>query len=298
MNSMSIGVVVRRTALALTLILTLLSTTMAGTVFVSVVIANPFLGFDWITADADTNPPSISILFPENNSVHNVNNMSVNLNVTIGESKTASSLRIMDIYYEADWQKGNTSLYHNAGIYIPTDPYSITEFSSVLNFTELSDGKHTITFHAVEWGAYLEEPYVHMFSINSSSSFNFTIDVVSPNISVLSPLSKTYDISDVPLSFAIDESVSQFSYVLDGVKNVTIDGNGTLTKLVNGDHNLTLFATDEAGNVGASETVYFTVDAPEPFPTVAVAAVSVVSAGVAVAGVCLLFYRKRKNRNR
>jgi hypothetical protein len=281
----------KRTAIALTLISVLLPIAAAGTVFVNVGKADPIVGWDWVSPDADTNPPLISILFPENNSIHNANNVSVGLNVTIGESKTASFVRIMDIYYEADWQKNNTNLYHNAGIYIPTDPHPVTEFSSVLNLTEISEGKHYLTVYAVEWGAYIKEPYAHMFSINASSSVNFTIDAISPTVSVLSPVNRTYDISNVPLNFAISEPVSQIAYSLDGKENITISGNTTVTGLANGEHNLTIYAEDEAGNVGASETISFTVDVP--FPTLLVVAVSVAVAVVVATGL-LVYFKKRK----
>ena len=37
-------------------------------------------------------------------------------------------------------------------------------------------------------------------------------------------------------------------------------------------HNVTVYARDEFENVGASETVHFTVELPESFPTTLVAA--------------------------
>jgi hypothetical protein len=61
---------------------------------------------------------------------------------------------------------------------------------------------------------------------------------------------------------------------------MTINENITLTELANGDHNVTVYATDEAGNTGASETLYFIVDASEPFPIILVAAPSVATAVV------------------
>ena len=46
-----------------------------------------------------------------------------------------------------------------------------------------------------------------------------------------------------------------------------------------------------AGNVGSSETVYFTVDVPESFPVVPVIAVVAVVVGVGL----LVYFKKRKN---
>jgi hypothetical protein len=98
----------------------------------------------------------------------------------------------------------------------------------------------------------------------------------------------------VPLDFTVNETASQITYSLDGQENVTAAGNMTLTQLSNGAHNVTVYAADEAGNMGASETATFTVAVPEPFPTVPVAAASV--AAVAVVGVVLLVYFKKRKK--
>jgi hypothetical protein len=69
----------------------------------------------------------------------------------------------------------------------------------------------------------------------------------------------------------------------------------TLTRLSNGAHNVTVYAADEAGNMGASETATFIVAKPEPFPLVPVAAASVASAGIVAAVGLLLYFKKRKH---
>jgi hypothetical protein len=81
-------------------------------------------------------------------------------------------------------------------------------------------------------------------------------------------------------------------YSFDGQDNVTIAGNVTLSGLSNGLHNVTVYAKDTFGNEGASETITFNVEVPEPFPTALVVAASV--ATVAVMGVGLLVYFKKR----
>jgi hypothetical protein len=120
-------------------------------------------------------------------------------------------------------------------------------------------------------------------------------DTVPPPISVSSPVHRVYNVSSVPLVFSICEASSSMSYSLDGQDNVTVTGNVTLSGLPNGAHNLTVYVTDRSGNVGASETMFFDVDVPESFPAVPVAAAS--GASVAVVGVGLLaYFRKRNHR--
>ncbi|MCW4046795.1 MAG: hypothetical protein NWE99_04435 [Candidatus Bathyarchaeota archaeon] len=152
----------------------------------------------------------------------------------------------------------------------------------------LSQGTHNVTV----WVS------VYQFMISYDiyagavlSTVSFYIDSIPPNITILSPEAKTYDTSGVPLDFTVSEAVSQFSYCLDGKENVMVAGNTTLTGLSDGAHNVTVYATDLAGNVGASETVVFTI--AQPFPVVAVAVGSGVVVAVVAAG--LLFrYKKRK----
>jgi len=118
---------------------------------------------------------------------------------------------------------------------------------------------------------------------------------VKPVVSVFSPENKTYNETNVPLMFTVDKPVSSMEYSLDGQDNVTIAGNTTLTDLPNGLHNLTLYAKYTEGTIGASETVSFTVDRQEPFPTALVAVASGASA-IAIAAGLLIYFKKLKKK--
>jgi hypothetical protein len=114
-----------------------------------------------------------------------------------------------------------------------------------------------------------------------------------PRISVLSPMNQIYNESSALVVFVVNKPVNWAGYSLDGKEAVTITGNVTLSGLQNGLHNITVYAKDEFGNTGASETIIFTV-AEEPFPVAPVAVASV--ATIAVVGATLLIYfRKRKH---
>jgi hypothetical protein len=88
---------------------------------------------------------------------------------------------------------------------------------------------------------------------------------------------------------------------LDGKDNVTINGNVTLTGLSVGAHSLTVYAWNNAGNIGASQTVNFAVanvtsivsQSSGPFPK-ALVIVLVVSAAVVIGG-CLVYFKNRKH---
>lgn len=283
-----------KTLLATAFIIALFLSAIAESNFVKCGKANPWMGTDWVAPKDTTKPPMFTVNSPEENRLYNSNNVTLHFNARLGESISGEYMRIMQVYYKADWEQNETYVYNNEGIYIPYDENAITEFSYDMELTGVPEGKHIITFYAVEWGAYIDGLFVHMFSLNGSSSVSFTVDV-SPSVSVLSLVNKTYDVSEVPLEFTVNEPYSRVSYSLDGQDNVTISGNTTLTGLSNGEHNVTVYATDEAGNTGASETIHFNVEVPEPFPTTMVTA-SVIT--VAVVCIGLLVYFKKQERSR
>lgn len=101
-----------------------------------------------------------------------------------------------------------------------------------------------------------------------SETFYFVVDNTLPSISLLTTENKTYETTDIPLNFTVNEGVSWMAYSLDGQENVTISGNTTLTGLSTGEHNITVYAIDTAGNTGASEMIIFSIPKKiEAFPT-------------------------------
>lgn len=125
----------------------------------------------------------------------------------------------------------------------------------------------------------------------------YAIETVSPKISVLSPIDKKYNASVVPLVFAVDKAVTWMGYSLDGKQNVTITGNTNIANMTNGLHTLVIYANDTFGDIGASQTVNFTVSKPEPFPTAIIAAVSGAVGAVALSAGLLVYVKKPKHKN-
>jgi parallel beta-helix repeat protein len=114
-----------------------------------------------------------------------------------------------------------------------------------------------------------------------------------PKIALLSPINQVFNESSVPLIFTVDKQVNWMGYSLDCQDNITAPGNITLSELTNGVHNITVYAEDTFGNECASETIFFNIEVPEPFPTTLVIA-SVIA--VSVVSVALLVYFNRRKR--
>jgi parallel beta-helix repeat protein len=116
---------------------------------------------------------------------------------------------------------------------------------------------------------------------------------VPPKIVILSPVNQQFNETGVPLLFTVNKEVNWTGYSLDGGETVTITGNTSLSGLPNGVHNVTVYAEDTFGNTASSETVRFTVDVPEPFPTT-IAIISGISAVIVVGAVLAIYFKKRK----
>lgn len=89
-------------------------------------------------------------------------------------------------------------------------------------------------------------------------------DITPPNILILSPENRTYSVRDFSLTFTVNEETSSMKYSLDDHPNMTVAGNTTFTDLLDGLHYVIVYANDTAGNMGASDIVYFGVDTVPP----------------------------------
>ncbi|MBS7633197.1 right-handed parallel beta-helix repeat-containing protein [Candidatus Bathyarchaeota archaeon] len=118
----------------------------------------------------------------------------------------------------------------------------------------LVDGIHNIVVYA-------NDTFGNMAS---SNVVYFSVDTKPPTVIVISPLNQTYSTDSIMLTFTLDELTSWVGYSLDGQTNITILGNTTLFDLTDGNHNVIVFATDEAGNTGSSTLIYFSVDTTPP----------------------------------
>ena len=300
----------KKTVLTAVLTSALLFSTLAVTMLMQLGKANPIMNY-WVNKgdvapDENTEPPAILVLSPVNNTAYGVHAISLSLNVSIGNSSTATSRVLDEIYCETDWYQNNVSIYKYIWDPTPwTAPPRITEFSETINLTGIPEGDHMIKVYAVESGEYPLyviqgengdsrniAHYYNGFNITGCSLVRFTIDTTSPKVSILSLENKTYYSSDIKLDFTINERSSLIAYCLDGKENETT-GNTTLTGIPYGEHNVTIYATDMAGHIGASETIYFTI--VEPFSTTMVIA-AVVVLGVFGFGLIINLTRRKRGQ--
>jgi hypothetical protein len=268
--------------------------------------SNPYIHEDvWegeVPAPDGIKPPEILVLSPKNNTLFTSRNISLNFNVSVPKLSNVTWWGPLSLFYQGSWQSAKTimnteSLYRR---YNNTFPFNI-----VVNFTDVPEGPRWVTVNATstgfggwthigydESGSYPRAyDYYVTFNVTTQVVVNFTVDTTVPKVSILTLENKTYSTPDVILNFTVDEAVSQVAYSLDGQDNMTISGNTTLNDLSAGEHYVTVYATDLAGHVGISKTIFFNV--AEPFPTMLVIA-SVITVSVVGVGL-LVYFKKRKH---
>jgi len=112
---------------------------------------------------------------------------------------------------------------------------------------------------------------------NSFNPFNILPDspinaelFPAPQIMLLSPGNRTYNVTSIPIVFDSPNPPANHSstpttliwvaYSLDGQANVTLGGHPMVTNLTNGIHNIVLYVKDNHQLYGVSDPIIFTVD--------------------------------------
>ena len=275
----------KRKALALISVIALLFSVVAGTLFVNLVEANPFF------ETRVTSPPTVTIHSPANETC-------------VNEVLLDFSVKKPEVWITTPGSLGYAQSFDGVSYEVDGKYYSSVDsidrsLASPLNYhvylTNLTDGVHTLTVRAYATGCVVEMHglWDYYVPINSSSEVHFTLDTTSPVVSILALENETYYASDLPLNFTVNEVAQQVCYSFDGEENMSLAGNTMLTDLPFGAHSVTVYAIDNAGNIG-SETFNFTIaEPPKPFPTTLVMA-SVVT--VAVIGTGLVMHFKKPKR--
>ena len=107
---------------------------------------------------------------------------------------------------------------------------------------------------------------------------------------VVSPQNNgNYTSGNVPFTFELSVQALTLSYSLDGGAKVPLPGNFTLNELANGEHTITIYATDEQGNTSTLQTITFNVD-----NTLLTTLIAASIATVAITCIGLLVYLKKR----
>jgi hypothetical protein len=287
----------KKTLFTIAFISALLFSALAGIHLVNFGRANPYIDHKSVSSPVQA---IITILSPENNSLYGSNNLTLSLDVKIDNSSVW--IKLLRVYYQTSWQEVNVTVYewkyydlHNLDP--SNDDPVISEYSCEMNFVGVPEGKQNVTVSVIAEGGYARNAIAYHFEVYGLKETTFVVDTTPPTVSVLPIMNETYaeyEVPEIPLNFTVNEPASRISYVLDGQENVIIAGNTTLTNLPYGEHNVTVYAWDTAGNVGSSETIIFTIAEPEPEPSQTMLVIAPIASVAFVGASVLVYFKKRK----
>ena len=239
---------------------------------------------------AKANPytaPELSFLSPKNNTAYNTTSIPFNF--------LAESISFMDFdyFYSLDDRVSKepipVKLVSQKRDLTTYDIFKTYQFS--IDLQNLSDGQHILTIH--HEGEYdSSAPGEKMVREGSEPPIIFYIDTVAPTITNLS-INATGS-TDRLLDFTVVEEAVWIGYSLDNQANVTINGETVLSELPVGSHNVTVYAEDTAGNIGASETFFFTIAEPSLESSEAILVLASTGAVSAVIIGIIVYLKKRK----
>jgi hypothetical protein len=220
--------------------------------------------------------PAWTILSPKNHTTYNTDSFNLSFRVVSIDVE-------YDYYYSIDsavsevflgGPTGEGKTLVNATLISVTSGEGVSKLKTFQYSNEmpnLSDGQHNLTLY---YG------YTDNFEFRRelvSATIIFYIDTSAPKIT--------------DLSFNVDTETSWVGYSLDNQANVTVNGDAVLKDLSAGAHIVTVYAEDTAGNKGASETLYFTVEEPDLVPLVLVSTGTVFAVSLGL----LFYFKKRKH---
>ncbi len=304
----------------LLILLAVLLLSLANPTLVGLTKANP-LYLTWYPTEPVTTPPIVTIQSPLQNQTVNSTATVLNFTVTKPDTWFTYSMfsynpntmmaigKLVSYRYALDGiESQEVPLEDNFGVrtfmHFRDKPAASTSYS--VNLT-LAEGKHNITVTVNCATLFYRDPEKYLDSPDSygetNISFSGSSEMVSFDMSLpptitLSVENAPFYSSGVILDLVVNQPSSRIAYNLDNQDNMTLAGNTThtaLTDLPAGKHNITVYAWDVTGNVGASDTVTFNV--AEPFPIlIFVAVTAVLSVVIAALGIAV-YRRHRKTSN-
>ncbi len=201
---------------------------------------------------------------PNRNTVYN-GTLPLDFTIYWGMTLPIPWLQLSSVTYGIDGSGSWPIMNGSDVIFSSSSSTPSTHATGTADISGLSNGKHYFTV-SVQGDYDVNNDFVFHLRYTFDPVYfavNIPVDLATPpTVQVISPQSQTYSQGDVPLNFTIDQSTRWVTYSLDGARNVSVSGNTALTGLKDDFHNVVVYASNREGDIGASQTVNFTVAVP------------------------------------
>lgn len=220
--------------------------------------ANPYgIKFPVLVPSPDNVNITIRVTSPMENASFSDGTINFCFNETINQPEGRTTNLNIVTTYQGDWMSdpkwspfppGVNPVGENRFLQYNFNVSGIPTGERTLNI--VANGNGDYNKNGTEYTFVVQQPISVKFYVNSSTAGLLVHP--SPNVSFLSFQNGSLTNSTFPLTFTVDRSVPKLTYSFDGQDPVSIRGNITLTGLSNGQHNITVSATDTFGYVGTS----------------------------------------------
>jgi hypothetical protein len=236
----------------------------------------------------------------------------ITLHVDNPVSGETYSTQELSIKYSIDW--GFSAYIKNFDVkcYLDTHIYSLTATTGEIVVSNLTAGEHLVRIAGSISLGYMYYGIDVNENVDSGPITFTTKNDVAPKINVSSL--EEYTSKTATFNVTTDRSDAKISYILDNSEKTNISQNqskkildGYLYKiaanLTDGNHQLTVFATDNLGNTASTQktftikTANLTTDNPEPSATLMKAIVITAIIGTTLAGALILIMYKKTRKN-
>jgi hypothetical protein len=243
---------------------------------------------------------------PQENAEYRAGKLQVCFNVSINSVKGMTTTVSIVSECQGDWMTQSRWCTFPPGA-DPFDNHQFLQYNFTL--TDIPVGQHTLNITTNGHGDYYQNQTEYTFSLQKTVSIQFymlTSPVnkapavtpspapITPTIIFSVPQNLTVEDSVFPLNFTVNQPAN-LSYCLDGQNAVPIIGNTTLAGLSNGQHYVSVYATNEYGNNATSEVLFFNIDVPNDATPLGVYFLVVLAGSVVSVAMVILvvFLRKR-----
>jgi nitrous oxidase accessory protein NosD len=131
------------------------------------------------------------------------------------------------------------------------------------------------------------------FSSTPESTPNW---LAAPKVELIEPQNSSYLDANLTVVFTTNRQAQSYYFSVDGKELVSVAGNTSISDLTVGQHNITVYASDNFGNLQPSRTVNFAIETSYLVVDSSTEVLIAIIAIGAIASVSLVYFKRRRGK--